>query len=201
MFKGKDAWMFVAAVFIFGILIVVYFTVDKETEDLYEKLLGEERSAQDEGESEDIIYQGEESVGERDNSGVEGGSSSSSSGGSENCISEQISYSMINFNKTETCNNYNGEVCIDKTVLCKVDIQNRDEAVGDFEVGLFFVERYKEMSENFDVKIRIFQLGAGENYFFNDTTNIQSLGEDGLANKGINCYFISMVVPTKEVCE
>jgi len=207
MLRGKDSWMIVAAVFIFGILAVIYFTADSGTDDLYQNLLGEERSAFEDDITVVEDHSGEESVGERNTSsgggggGDGGGGSSSSSGGSENCVREQISYSMVDFNKTELCNSYSGEICIDKTVFCDVEIQNRDSAGGDFEVGLFFVERYQEMTDQFDSKIRMFQLGGGQDYFFNDTTNIQSSGADGLANKQINCYFISMIVPTKEICE
>ena len=205
MIKCRDALVIVTVVFILGILLVVFLTTKKQSDNLFNNLLGKKDFSKDIGSSgdENVTNSGE-GAGE---GGVSGGGDSGGGGGggagessSQNCIAQQIAYSMLGFNKTEICNNYEGEICTDKTVYCSIEIQNRDDAEGNFETGLYFVEKYKQIAENFDLITRIFSLGANEIYEFSDSTQIHSTGEDGLANKEINCYYVSLKAPVKEIC-
>ncbi len=135
--------------------------------------------------------------------GSSGGSGGSSGGGSssQNCIFKQISYSMINLNKTFVCNQFQGSICVDKTVTCSIVVENLDNEVnGFFDIKLIFLEEGKNQEYAFDSKTSRFFLNFGENHFFEDFTNIQSSGINGSANKNINCFFNTLEIPKKQVC-
>lgn len=120
---------------------------------------------------------------------------------SSSCSNEQIVYSMIDFNKTSVCNEYSLGNCVDKTVACSVNVENKDsKLMGEFEIELIFVESKKLEEDAFDKKILTFSLGPGQTRKISDATRIQSAGQDGLANKEINCLFNTLKVPKKEVC-
>ncbi|GEM_PF-2911643 len=118
------------------------------------------------------------------------------------CTMKQISYSIINLNKTSVCNQNQGSICVNKTVSCSIEINNRDdETSGFFEVKMSFLEKGKDREKDgFGHKTSKFLLGPGEKYLFEGSTSIQSTGEDGLANKEINCFYNTIEVPKKEVC-
>ena len=72
--------------------------------------------------------------------GVAGGGGSGS--GSSNCYEVSIAYSLLNINRTSTCNLEQSGVCVDKTVTCSIEVHNDDDAVaGTFNVELFYVEK------------------------------------------------------------
>ena len=204
MINARDIWIIIAAIFILGIIIIFFTSVNKQSDDLYNNLLGKKDFSQNTTSSQNNESQ---ETNQGTSGGGDGSTGGSNSGGSNsgsnprNCTTKQIAYSMLDYNKTEICNTFQGEICIDKTVYCSIEIQNRDNASGSFEVELFFVEIHKSIEEKFDSKKRTFSLGADETYVFDDSTHIESLGENGLANKGINCYYINSIVPVKEVCE
>ncbi len=117
-----------------------------------------------------------------------------------NCPEKQISYSMINFNKTSVCNENQSDVCIDKTVTCSMEIKNRDsEASGFFEVELTFREEENQNNVINKTDSRFF-LEPEEKNKISDSISLQSTGIDGIANKKINCFFNTIEVPKKEVC-
>lgn len=117
------------------------------------------------------------------------------------CTTKQISYSMENLNKTSVCNQYQDNICINKTVYCLIDIYNKDNEIsGFFDIQIFFIEENKTQQDAIDVKTFRFSLSPDSKQIITTSTNIKSSGEDGLANKKINCLFNTLEVPTKEVC-
>lgn len=130
-------------------------------------------------------------------------SSSGDSGGSSDsgCLIRQISYSMINPNRTMICNEYQGETCINKTIDCSTEIHNRNsEVAGIFELKLIFLEEGENKENAIDTKISSFTLEPMNYEIFEEVISVQSIGEEGIANKNINCFFNTLQVPTKEVC-
>jgi hypothetical protein len=130
------------------------------------------------------------------------GGSGNSGGTSNNCTYLPITYSLINNKEVSKCNLYNGEVCIDKTVNCSIEIENREGALqARLTLRLTFVEKGKNVSvDGFDSDERNFILDPKEIKLFEGTTNIVSSGIDGLANKEITCYFNTIGTPYKEIC-
>jgi len=135
-------------------------------------------------------------------SGGGGGGGSSSSGSSPSCeIFEQITYSIEDINRTSVCNEYSLGNCVDKTTTCSANIKNRDSSTsGLFEIEIVFVESGKPQEDFFDSKTSSFTLSPGQLIEYTDFANIQSTGEDGLANKNINCFYNSISIPQKEAC-
>src|SRR3989344_543383 len=135
-----------------------------------------------------------------------GGGGGAGSGGDNKqssgiCSTNQISYSMTDFNKTSTCNNYQSSICIDKTVSCSVKIQNRDnEITGFFGVELIFLEKGKNIEEAFNSSSSRLSLSPMRYEFLSDSIDITSSGQDGLANKEIDCFYTTVEVPKKQVC-
>ena len=135
--------------------------------------------------------------------GSSGGSSLSDSEGTKNtnCFEEQISYSLRKSEENSTCNEFNGEVCVDKTVKCAVEVTNRDnETTGLFVINFGFFDRslgeYAQIATS--TKEGIVSSSSSEN--FESTLNLQTEGIDGNANKNIGCTFVTQQVPKKEVC-
>ncbi|MEK6926153.1 MAG: hypothetical protein AABW50_02655 [Nanoarchaeota archaeon] len=133
-----------------------------------------------------------------------GGSSSSSSSGSggspeSNCSTQEISYSLEDPDKIETCNKYNGIICEDKTVSCSIKIRNRDQNLaGLFKVSMTFIPNGETNSVGAkNIEISINPLNS---YTFTDSINIQSIGQSGNANKAINCFYNTVEVPVGEIC-
>ena len=127
--------------------------------------------------------------------------SSTIQGSESECIEKQISYSMINLNKTSICNHYENEICTDKTVECSIEIHNRDNEVGGFfGVELIFIEEEENIENSLGTKTSRFFLGPMTHNTFKDSINIQGTEEDNLANKNINCLFNTLEVPRKMVC-
>ena len=135
-----------------------------------------------------------------------GGGGGSSGGGSsivipDGCNAELITYSMVNLRESSTCNEYDGEICINNTVMCSRDIQNREkESEGNFEVQLNFIYRGDGSSQQIDSFTKKFTLGPQETETFNESTTIISSGEEGLANQIITCFFNTLGEPYKIVC-
>lgn len=140
-------------------------------------------------------------------SGSGGGSSGGGSGGSsggesgpppscENTI--EITYGLINYNKTEICNQNQSQICENKTVNCKIDIQNRDNSIGGiFEVELRFVEEGQSQENYIESKISQINIGPGEIKPFEESLNLQSTGQVGIANQVINCFYNTIEVPVQ----
>lgn len=136
-------------------------------------------------------------------SGGGGGGSGGGNGGSGglNCFTQSVAYSLININKISICNLEQDGFCVDKTVSCSVEVHNDDSSVtGTFSVELYFVEKGKLKNESVDYELREFTISPNQFQLFEDSTNVQSTGENGTANQEINCIFQTTEVPTKEVC-
>lgn len=117
------------------------------------------------------------------------------------CITKQISYSMINLSKKSTCNQYQDDICIDKTTECSIEVHNRDnEIAGFFEIELIFTEEGGNKEIPLDSKTSRFFLKPMTYNVFKDSINIQSTEQDGPANKDITCLFNTLEVPKEKVC-
>jgi hypothetical protein len=134
--------------------------------------------------------------------GTGGGSSTSSgeepsTGETSNCFTRQISYSLENVREEETCNLYEGEICLDKTIKCSIEVHNSDkEITGIFKMQLNFAQN----GINLDTKIQNLTIGPSQFEIFEATTHLQSTGLEGQANKHTDCLFNTLEIPTKEVC-
>jgi len=134
-----------------------------------------------------------------------GGGGSSGGKGSESsqqtCSYNQISYSLIEPNKTTVCNEYQDNFCINKTITCYVKVNNRDQDVnGNFEIELIFLEKRKMQNDSFNPITSRFYLEALGKHTFGGSATINSTGEDGLANQDINCFYNTIKVPEKKNC-
>ena len=137
------------------------------------------------------------------NGGAGGASASgaTSSSSASNCIENQIPFSTTGFDVNSVCNsqNQNG-FCIDKTVTCSILITNLDNGFG----GVFKVE-FKFFAEEDNSNILYstlseFNLEAGEQHNFLEFYNVQSEGQDGIANKELTCFYATVSIPKKQVC-
>ena len=127
--------------------------------------------------------------------------SSSDSPSSLECLLKQINYAMINPNKISTCNSQQGEICIDKTIGCSIEVENRDDKItGLFEIQILFIEEGKTKEDAIEFMNSEILLSPNSKQIITGSTNIQSSGEDGPANNQINCFYNTLKVPQKEIC-
>lgn len=136
-------------------------------------------------------------------SGGGSGGSSSDSGTSQTsfCTYQKVSYSLKNPFTNSTCNAYSNETCIDKTVSCSIEVYNRDLEIS----GVFTIEGYfvADGTSRFDSQISEINLAPEQSkkvYALSEIHSTPSLGDPGLADKDINCFFNTIEVPEKEVC-
>ena len=124
-------------------------------------------------------------------------------GSNANCQMQQLSYSIVNFNKNSTCNQQDGNgFCIDKNVICSVEVNNLDNSEGGIFSLLFsLAEEGLGVGSAFDTEQVEYSLIAGEERIFKSDTQIQTSGEEGLANKNIDCFYNTLQIPQKEVCQ
>ena len=148
-------------------------------------------------------YEGE--ISSSDGGSGEGGSGGGSGGGGEDtpgtpgCQKKQIPYSMVNVKESSNCLEEIAGICINKNVFCSIEIHNRDSVnVGEFKVKLSFAVEGEQGELESD--IREFSLNPIESYLFEKSKNIQSTGENGPANKQINCFYNTLENPSAEVC-
>ena len=145
------------------------------------------------------LNSGNERNAEDSASGQEESTDGQSSG--TECYEGQISYSITNFNVTSICNAYDEEICLDKTVICSIEIHNMDDDIsGFFEIKLLFVEEGGNLENPIDEKTSRFFLEPQDYNLFEDSINIQSSGQGGLANKEITCFYSTLEVPKKSFC-
>jgi hypothetical protein len=137
--------------------------------------------------------------------GSSGGASGSSEGsqggssGSGECVMQEVAYSASNFISSSVCNEFHGEVCEDRSVECSIRIKNLDFNVGGvFEIEFRFFDEFTEeefYSSSFEQII-----DPRGDYVFTYTYDVQSTGENGIANRGIDCFYSTVSIPEKEVC-
>ena len=131
-----------------------------------------------------------------DSGGGGGGGGDGDSDSSEpTCILQQISYSLKNFEKTQTCNQYDQGACINKTVTCSLQLTNLDfETSGTFEMRFNFFEAGQD--EILESLTDSHNVGPRSPVIF--STSAQFQGPD--ADKDLTCNFHTEQIPKKEVC-
>lgn len=134
--------------------------------------------------------------------GSGGGSGNSNPEGfaiAPNCILSQISYSLENFKENSFCNEYDGNLCIKKTINCSIEIHNGDQDhSGIFKIMVSFMD--SESNNVFDSQTQDFMINTNEFEIFGVEKIFESTGENGQANKAIKCVYNTVQVPQKEVC-
>ncbi|MFH1585158.1 MAG: hypothetical protein ABIB79_00135 [archaeon] len=197
-----------AIFFIVFLLVGIYLILKANNpnldEDIKEKGLIDAIFGYEEDGSDPALQETEESTSSTGSSGSSGGgggggggSTSSTSEGGELCFTD-VSYSMKEHTKLSNCNQYDGEICIDKTVTCSIEVYNRDTTIGgNFRVELLFVEDKKGLEEALDSESFYFYLNPNSMNKIKGDTNIVSTGENGTANQIINCFFNTYEVPLR----
>ncbi len=197
MKKGsvKIIVIFVALIFLLILVAGIFILKDNKTNE-GENIAGSLIKEEDKNDEDNVDLS---EIDEESNS--EDSDSQSTYDSELGCITKQISYSMINLNKTSTCNQYKEDICIDKTIECSIEVHNRDnEIAGFFEIELIFTEEGSNRENPFDSKTSRFFLEPGSYNIFKDSIDIQSTEQDGPANKNIICFFNTLKVPRGEVC-
>lgn len=146
-----------------------------------------------------------EGVGETGDVKTEGGSggvssSTEGSGGNLNCQQIQVSYSVKNLKTTSECENYLGEICINKKIQCSFEVYNLDKEVsGDFgfNIYVFKDEDVANIIDSLYSEKFIPNLG---NETFEGDFMITSNGPDGNANQNLSCFYGSAKIPLTFVC-
>jgi len=129
-----------------------------------------------------------------------GGEGASGEESQQTCTTRLLRYSIIT-EQTETCNEYDEKYCINKTAQCSATIKNDDTGYGEFEIELIFVEEGKsKLTDGFNKQTGRYLLAGQEQIIMSDTAQINSIGEDGLANQRINCFFNTLNDMVQEVC-
>jgi len=135
----------------------------------------------------------------------DGGSGGEAGGGElspiTGCTISQSSYSLENIQINQVCNAYSGQICIDKTITCSIEINNLDfEIKGNFNLEMFFVEAGKLKSDALEARNSEFIIDPGEFQLYEETLNIQGSGENDPSNKEITCFYNTLETPRREIC-
>lgn len=126
------------------------------------------------------------------------GGSSDEEGTQDPCIQE-VSYSLENENSEVQCNSFENGFCVDKTIICSIEVKNRDpEIEGIFRISLKFIP--EESSEALEIRVVEGTIPSLELILINETLNLNSQGEFGDANLPISCLYNTLEVPTKKIC-
>lgn len=135
-----------------------------------------------------------------DGGGSSGGGNGGSNGGNgqeQECKMTQISYSMENFQQNSTCNQYDGQTCINKEISCSIDIRNLDyEISGLFKVENYFIKKGDDRENAFDETLNELMISPRSSEHLTSSTNIQG----PLADETIDCVFHTISAPEKETC-
>jgi len=119
----------------------------------------------------------------------------------QECTTRLLRYSIITTEQGETCNQYNGEYCINKTAYCSAIVKNDDSDYGEYEIELIFVpEKKGKETDGFNRQTSRYLLAPQEQITMSGTAEINSLGEEGLANQRINCFFNTLNDMVQEIC-
>lgn len=134
-------------------------------------------------------------VPETRSEGSSGGSSGSDNlEGEESCSQEKISYTLSEFDHSEECLQYDGEICTEKEMRCSLMVTNRDDDVGgQFTIKFMFLNEADSIISDESVQ---HDLGPGETISFVSVVNL--IGEE--AGASYECDFEPEQVPTQEVC-
>ncbi|MFH1803136.1 MAG: hypothetical protein ABH864_06855 [archaeon] len=147
----------------------------------------------DQPESEEDQDQQDEEDEEKQDSGEQSGTNGT--GEIQDYCTQVVAYSLLDFSEQETCNLYQGETCIDKTLNCTVSVQNLDHSIGgDFTVRFEFEdyatgETILALTQTQHVEPR--QISP-----FSRERNFQSPE----ARKNIDCKFSTESAPSLVIC-
>ena len=144
----------------------------------------------------------DQNIPEEDRIPASGSSSSTTTEISESgCILEQVPFSLKNFYEYSTCNTFQEGICIDRNVICSLEVENFDlELGGNFEIlfkvskniGGTLIEVESSTVTNF--------VGALEVITFEKIFNIQGEGIEGNANQAITCSYDPAEILSREIC-
>ncbi len=191
--------IFLAAIVLTSLICLFRPNVINKMGDYITQNIGQNKNEEtDSGDG--VLLSNQENGEDGSGSGGTGGGGTESSNGeasssNSGCVLNKISYSLKNFEKTSTCNLYDGNICIDKTAYCSVEATNLDfEISGTFEIGFSFFEQGQEeiLYSATDSQV----LEPRNSGIFEVTANFQ--GQD--ANKDLTCSFNTEQVPTREIC-
>ena len=209
------------AVIILGILLVLFYSnkeISKEEKNSEKNQIvkNEEKNINSQINNVEDNQQNEKTNSEGIFGSVGGGGSGSGSGGGagggsagagaqtnpqgNGCSEMQISYSLRNFIKNTTCNSFDGEICVDKTSRCSLEVQNLDDGTtGIFTIKFTHFE-LQDQNNILETEPVSFTLSPDQMKIFESETQIQSSGVEGNANKDISCTFFSEQIPKKVIC-
>ena len=109
------------------------------------------------------------------------------------CPTIQIAYALKNLNQNQTCNQYEGQTCIDKTVYCSIEVFNLDETTeGQFTVNFESLDQETEIA-NQEVSHTI---SPKQTQVFQSSIQFQNENAD----KNIECSFKTVEIPRKDNC-
>ncbi len=204
----KFVLILIPVVIIAIIISIIYITrnfdeghpVKQFIEDTAEKITNSENPGPDLRPSTPTTSSSSSSGGISGGGGGEGGGGGSSSSGRVYCEKQDITYSLLNIQKEETCNQLQGEICTSKTINCSIEIHNADDNYeGTFPIELNI---YSETDDEYfvDTANKYFTIPPSDFRVFQHITTITSTGENGVANGIIKCIFHTTTKPYKEVC-
>lgn len=122
-----------------------------------------------------------------------GGGGGATGGESTNCEIIQISYALKNFMKNEICNNYDNGKCIDKNIICTLDVYNFDYNIaGDFSIEFKLLENENVV----DTEIETKNIQSRTNSNIAHTFNVQGQ----IADNNFICNYKSTSIPEKQIC-
>jgi hypothetical protein len=126
-----------------------------------------------------------------------GGSSGGGSGGAKNgCTVKQLGYAFKNIWDIETCNVFEDGICLDKTIECSFEAHNLDVYSGVFKLRIDFFDSDLGSEFAFDSVSKEVSIGSNNFKLITGTIELQSSGENGLANKNIGCSFNTQETPS-----
>tara|TARA_Y100000034_G_C6905603_1_gene420081 strand:- start:1840 stop:2484 length:645 start_codon:yes stop_codon:yes gene_type:complete len=132
--------------------------------------------------------------------GGAGAGTGAGTGGGQVCYDQQIGYAVKDFDFETSCNVLESGVCIDKSVNCWMNVHNLDSNVsGDFE--LEFLIDVSGAEEILDRESGSVFVEVNDFKYLSKEFNFVSSGVDGKANRDLRCNFLSVQIPTKQVCE
>jgi hypothetical protein len=129
------------------------------------------------------------------NEGGGGSQGSTTNPGQETiCTIQPLPYALRRPSTEESCNSYNGETCIDKTVNCEVQTHNLESTnSGDFEMRITVLnENNQEIFSTIESK------NIQPNSF--ETYTAETSFQDENAQQELQCFFNTITVPTGEIC-
>jgi hypothetical protein len=200
-------FIFIGLLFLLTFLIAIFvsfkYSIGTTNENAEEKTSFEngEQTIQLSGETEDFSGSSddEESSGEFGAisggvvSGDEGSGSEGQSPLSPRCRNNSISYFIGHFVKSSVCNQYSGEICMDRTLDCSVTASNLDEEIsGIFEIEFAVFGGETPIEPYVDSRV----LGPGESAAFSGSFHVQ--GEE--ADDSLDCDFSTKTIPSIETC-